>query len=146
VTGHALRRLRRRRTVVVYAAASTRARYRRPPSRQDSTLRLPLRPAWGFTGLELHGERLRAGLSQGELAVLMGATQGTVSKWEADAIVPPPEVLATLAVAFGREDWEAGPPPDARPACRRPLPVRRALRGDRLPPRSRGPLPPAALP
>ena len=45
--------------------------------------------------------RIKAGITQAELADLLGVTQGAVSQWEAQATSPNIKILPKLASIFG---------------------------------------------
>lgn len=47
--------------------------------------------------------RTAAGLSQADLAKLVGVSQATVSRWEADVMTPKTDKLSPLAKALGVE-------------------------------------------
>lgn len=51
--------------------------------------------------MTLHDLRTTAGLSQEELAKLVGVTQATVSRWEAGKMVPNADKLRSLVKALG---------------------------------------------
>lgn len=47
--------------------------------------------------------RLRAGLTQRQLAERAGTTQSSIARWETGGVAPPLETLARLAAACGLE-------------------------------------------
>ena len=50
--------------------------------------------------------RIRAGLTQQELADLVGVAQATINRYENGERSPSPEVLGRLADALGVEPWD----------------------------------------
>lgn len=68
-------------------------------------------PYYGMDGLgdRIRTARLRAGLSQAELADELGTTQSVVSKWESGARVPNAESVGRLASTLSvSTDWLLG--------------------------------------
>jgi transcriptional regulator with XRE-family HTH domain len=63
------------------------------------------------TGEEIRGARKSLGLSQADLGERVGVTQGTISSWETERVVTPPEQLAALTGIFDRGAPAAAPSP-----------------------------------
>lgn len=54
-----------------------------------------------FVGKKIESLREDGGMSQGELAKILGVTRQTISKWEADVCLPKANVLQALCGLFG---------------------------------------------
>lgn len=88
---------RRPRLVPLFPVESDGNRRRSTGSRRDSAP-VPTRRGLGH---RLAVEREKAGLSQGSLAHRLGVRQQTVSRWEQDAVLPPPSRVMALEDILG---------------------------------------------